>query len=93
MKGIFILAHAQKRMSERGITPEMVDLALKFGSKMRAPQTLYFFVGKRNIKKMKHLSKEMDHIHGLTLVLDPTGSTIITCFKNKKFPQKIRNKK
>ena len=93
MKGIFILPHAQKRMSERGITPAMVDLALQYGRKLRAPQSLYLFVGRRNLEKMKLVSKGMDHLEGVTLVLDPSGQVMITCFKNKNFPKKIRNKK
>ena len=93
MKGIFILPHARKRMSERGITPAMVDLALRYGRKLRAPQSLYLFLGKRSLEKAKSIPKGMDHLEGLTLVLDPSGEVMITCFKNKNFPKKIRNKK
>jgi len=91
-KGIFILPHTKRRMNERGITPKMVELALNFGRRIHAPGTLFYFVGKRDMKKITCFSRDVDRLEGTTLVLDPGENVVITCFKNKNFLKSIRQK-
>ncbi len=47
-----ITSHAVKRMNQRHIPDIMVDAARWFGRKIYAQNSLYFFLGKREIARM-----------------------------------------
>ncbi len=88
-----ITNHAAKRMNMRHIPETMIYAARWFGRKIYARNSLYFFLGKREIKKMlKEFTPERPHQwEGLTLVCDPRTETVITVFKNKNWLKKIRH--
>lgn len=86
-------AHALRRMNQRSIPRWWVDLALQFGQRIYAQNSLFVFVGKRQVRKMQQLGYYgLDKLEGLTLVLDPKTKTMLTCFKNRQFTRKIRHK-
>ncbi len=84
--------HAKDRMNQRSITETMILAARHFGDRIYADHTLYFFLGKRALKRMMQvfIPANPEKWEGLTLVCDPKTETIITVFKNKKWPKKIR---
>lgn len=89
---IAITNHAFKRMNQRHIPETMIIAARCFGDRIYARNSLYFFLGKRALKKMlKEFKPENpDKWEGLTLVCDPKTETLITVFKNKNWLKKIK---
>lgn len=87
---ITITEHAARRMNQRSITTEMVELALEIGRRIYARDTMYVFVGKRCLTDMH---AEAERLEGLTLVLSPKTHELITCFRNRQWTKKIRHKK
>lgn len=86
--------HAMERSSQRGITSDMINAAFRFGQEIYAKSTLYYFIGKKQLRDIrKHLSvKNPENYEGITLVLDPKTNTVITCYRNKEWLKKIRYK-
>lgn len=89
---ISITQHAFKRMNQRHIPETMILAARAFGRRVYANNSLYFFLGKRALKKMlkDFMPDNPDKWEGLTLVCDPKTETLITVFKNKNWLKKIR---
>ncbi len=86
-------AHALKRMGQRNIPRWQVDLALSYGKRIYAHKSLFVFLGRRHIERMRRDGyTRIDKLEGLTLVLDPKTKALITCFKNRSFTRKIRHK-
>ena len=92
---ISISTHAQKAMNKRCVSELMIDAALIFGDQIRSAGSLYYFLGKRAIKRLNTIfqTENPERWEGLVLVCDPANQTLITCFKNKKWLKQIRNKK
>jgi hypothetical protein len=85
--------HFIQRMNDRGISQTMVDLALVYGQRFYASNSLYVFVGARQVNRMRQAGyKVSDKMNGLTLVLNPASEDLITCFKNRTWLKKIRYK-
>ena len=87
--------HAQKMMLEKGINDLMISAAMEFGESIRAAGSLYYFLGKRAVKRLSKifLPDHPERWEGLVLVCDPKGQMLITCFKNKNWLKRIRHKK
>ena len=89
---INITQHAAKRMNQRSISELMIIAARSFGDRIYAKNSLYYFMSKRAVKRML----EVFHPHnpekweGITVVCEPKTEAILTVFKNKKWPHKIR---
>ena len=86
--------HAIKIMAERQINDLMIAAALEFGEVERAPGSLYYFLGKRAMKRLAklYLPDQPERWEGLVLVCDPTAQILITCFKNKSWLGKMQHK-
>ena len=76
-------------MSQRGITTEMVELALQYGQKIWAKNSLYFFMGKRQAKRFGKLAEKLE---GLVVVIESRTRVMKTVFRNRKWTKKIRHK-
>jgi hypothetical protein len=87
--------HAKKRINERGISRRMYEAAVIFGKKLRANGSLYYFLGKKELQKMQQIVQiaNPEKWEGTTLVCDPVSGLVITMFKNKAWPKKIRHRK
>ncbi|GAB4380748.1 MAG: hypothetical protein Kow0042_31000 [Calditrichia bacterium] len=90
MSHITITDHALKRMAQRGFSKADVYLALMVGQKIYAQDTLYYFLGKRQLATFGNLSERLE---GLTLVIDPGSNTLLTVYRNRNWTKKIRHKK
>lgn len=87
--------HVQKVMLERGIDDLMIAAALEFGETVRAAGSLYYFLGKRALRRISKifLPDNPEKWEGLVLVCDPENQLLITCFKNRNWLKKIKHKK
>jgi len=88
-----ITAHSIARMCQRRIPDWQIELALRFGKRIYARGSLYYFVGRRQVDKMeKQGYRGVEKLEGLTLVLDPHDKVLLTVFKNRRFLDRIRFK-
>jgi|GEM_PF-699324 len=74
--------HARKRMDQRGITLEAVELALRVGRKIYARGAKYYVIGKKEIKRYGRYYPGLKRLDGLQLVCSPERGTIITLYRN-----------
>lgn len=77
-------------MGERGFSEADIYLAMSIGQKIHASETLYYFLGKRDLATFGNLAERLE---GLTLVFSKDGQTLLTVYRNRKWTQKIRHKK
>ncbi|GAB4343018.1 MAG: hypothetical protein Kow0037_30840 [Calditrichia bacterium] len=77
-------------MAERGFSEADVYLAMSVGQKIHARETLYYFLGKRDLSTFGNLAERLE---GLTVVFNKTGDTVLTVYRNRKWTKKIRHKK
>ena len=82
--------HASKRAAQRGVSRQMVAHILKFGRKHYQNGSVYYSVGRKEIKKFEHLCSALKNMNGLHLVMAKDGK-IITVFKNQNFKIIRRN--
>jgi hypothetical protein len=86
--------HAIERSLQRGITEKMIRAAIEFGRKIFADKSLYYFIGKRDLKKVQEELgvRNPEKYEGVTLVVDPESNQVLTCYRNKRWLKKIRYK-
>ena len=85
-----ITGHFLNRMNQRGISQEMVELALRYGQKIWARDSLYFFMGKRQAQRFGKLAEKLE---GLVVVIESRTKNMKTVFRNRRWLKKIRYKK
>ncbi len=86
--------HVLLRMNARRIPQEAFDIALQYGRKIYAQNSLYFFLGRKELQRISWLAPDdREHFEGITIVCDPKHAVVLTCFKNKNFTRRIRGRK
>ena len=76
--------HAYKRREQRGIQRKKIAHLLRFGRKTYQNGSIYYSIGRKEIRKYQHICQDLKQMNGLHLVMSPNG-IIITIFKNKNF--------
>ncbi len=69
---------------------EMVQLALRYGERIWAKDSLYFFMGKRHTRKLGRMAEKLE---GLVVVIESRTREVKTVFKNRRWTKKIKHKK
>lgn len=87
MNNFTITPHAEKRMAQRGFRRADVYLALERGQYIYAHETLFVFLGRRQLAELGNLAERLE---GFTLVLDPRTNAVLTCYRNRKLTKRIR---
>jgi len=82
--------HFFTRMNQRGITEEMVELALRYGQKIWGKDSLYYFMGKRQAKRFGRMAEKLE---GVVIVIHSKTRKMVTVFRNRQWPKKIHHKK
>ncbi|MCG3155120.1 MAG: hypothetical protein DKINENOH_01722 [bacterium] len=86
--------HVMRRMNARRISQVAFDVAMQYGRKIYAPNSLYYFLGHKELQHIPWLAPgEREHFEGITIVCDPRSQMALTCFKNKGFTRRIRGRK
>ena len=86
-----VVTHARKRMAQRGIGLDAVATVLTYGRRVHAAGAWFVFLGYRDVPL--RLKKELEALVGTTVVLDPTGRLVLTCYRNRDASRIIRRKK
>jgi len=76
--------HAQRRMSQRGLSEDAIDAALTYGREVRTRGAVIYAIGKKDVRK--HLADGVDlrAFEGIQVVCVSDG-TILTVYKNRDF--------
>ena len=82
-----VTGHFLKRMNQRGLNWEMVELVLENGRRIWARGTLYIFMGKRDAKKFGRLAERLE---GIVIVVESKTRVMKTVFRNRMWTRKIR---
>lgn len=86
--------HVLRRMNDRRISQVAFDVAMQYGRKIYAPNSLYYFLGRKELQRIPWLAPgEREHFEGITIVCDPRNHVALTCFKNKTFTRRVRRRK
>jgi hypothetical protein len=86
-----LVTHARKRMAQRGIGLDALALVLRHGRRVHAAGAWFVFLGYRDVPR--RLQKELEALVGTTVVLDPTGQLVLTCYRNRDAARLIRRKR
>lgn len=74
--------HAEARMYQRGVSPDGVALALRFGRKIHSRGAVFHVIGKKEICRLSEKVPEIRELDGLQVVVSPAGDAVITIYKN-----------
>ena len=88
MTSYVISSHAQKRMAQRGIAQDAIDIAIEFGRVLYIRKaTIFFFGEKEKIQFAKYAKSQKlphpDWSKYLNVHVVVSGSTILTTYKSK----------
>ena len=94
MKGyIDYTKHAEKRMSQRGITPAQVGLCIDFGKTIMKTGFTYYVMTKKCLQNLKkELGVYAEKLEGITVIADLNQDMIvkvITAYKDSNSVLKI----
>lgn len=83
--------HAEERMSQRGIRESDLHLAMRHATRIYTGGALILFMRKKDIPDSVR-PQLRDKLDGLTVIMEPDTSHIITAYKNKRGLRTIRRK-
>ena len=86
-----ITAHAELRISQRGIQEDDLSLLLEYGTRVNNGGAVFVFMRKRDIPRDLSGSKQRK-LEGLTAILDSDSLDLISTYKNKRALSEIRRK-
>lgn len=75
--------HAVERCAQRAVRPHALSFALEHGRLYRGPDSLVVFFGKHEVERYRYLGSWVERLHGLVIVLDSDGQSILTVYKNR----------
>ena len=97
MQSITLTNHAIQRASQRGISPEQIELCISFGECINRTGREFYFVSKKCLKKLKKVTGVyMERLQGLTVMTghgDNGELSVITVYKNNNAFKTIKRKK
>lgn len=85
MKSIAKLTnHASKRISQRGISTQDIELVLEFGRQVRSRGAVFYVIGKKEIERYYKIEPRLSELNGLQ-VITSGEDVVITVYCNKDF--------
>lgn len=87
-----ITHHAEHRISQRGIAPELVAIVMRHGTRVFNGGCLFIFMRQKDVPANISGSAR-DKLEGITLLLDPTTKRLITAYRNRNALRDIKRKR
>jgi len=84
--------HAYKRMAQRGLSKDQVDLVLAYGRKFHARRAVYYVIGKKEIARLGNKIPKLIALEGIQVVVNSDDEVVLTAYRNHDFRQ-IRPRK
>lgn len=85
-----LTSHAIRRMSQRAISREAIEITLRHGMRIEQSGATVYFLGHRNMPSGLSAA-ETSRLAGTTVVMARDGS-IITTFRRQRLPRSIRKR-
>ncbi len=86
-------AHALYRMAQRGISSQEIEYVCEHGRRFHRGGSVHYFLGKKDIPREDRQNADIRKLEGTTVLLDrETRSVVLTVYRNKQAPKKIRRK-
>lgn len=86
-------AHALIRMAQRGISSQEIEYVCEHGRCFHRAGSVHYFLGKKDIPRDDQINADIRKLEGTTVLLDrETRSVVLTVYRNKQAPKKIRRK-
>ena len=82
--------HAKKRANSRGVSQKAIELAMKIGRVSYSKGAIFFWIGKKEIKKFIKTIPDITKYEGTVVVCSSNGGAILTTYKNKSFNKNFR---
>ena len=79
--------HAIKRMSQRAINSEQIQLALKYGRLIYSRHAKFYVIGKKEVQRHNKEGLDLRFMEGLQVLVNEKTNLVMTVYKNKDFRQ------
>lgn len=79
--------HAVKRMSQRAINPEQIQLALEYGRLIHSRHAKFYVIGKKEVRRLAKEGLDLRLMEGLQVVVNEKTNLVMTVYKNQDFRQ------
>lgn len=85
--------HALIRMAQRGISSQEIEYVCEHGRRFHRGGSVHYFLGKKDIPREDQQIADIRKLEGTTVLLDrETQRVVLTVYRNKHAPKKIRRK-
>lgn len=81
-----ITLHAAERMTSRCISQTDIELTRSFGRMVHVRGAAIAAIGRREIAQYAD-KVDLSDLDGVTVVLDPTGTVVVTAYRNRSLRQ------
>ena len=79
-----ITGHAEQRMNSRGIKPEAVDAALKYGRMSYVRSATVYAIGRKEVVQCRRYGVDLSAHEGVQVVCGAYGG-VLTVYRNNDF--------
>jgi len=79
--------HALKRMSQRSIDVEQVQLVLCHGTVIHSRRARFYVVGRKEMKRLVAVGCDVRGLENIQVVVDEKSNNILTVYRNRDFRQ------
>lgn len=76
-----VIQHAAVRMQQRGISPELVGLVLRYGRTIHSRRAVYRVIGRKEVSRFGAQGVDLSRAEGVHVLLDADGA-ILTTYRN-----------
>ncbi len=79
---VVLAAHARKRMDQRGVSEQAVQLALSYGRKIYSRRTVFHVIGRKEIARHGKQVPELLALDGVQVITSLDQYTVVTVYRN-----------
>ncbi|MCS7050108.1 MAG: DUF4258 domain-containing protein [Thermomicrobium sp.] len=92
-KVLRLTEHAVERCAQRAIRIEHLEFAIEHGRVFQGPECFVVFFGKHEVKRHRWLGSWVEHLDGLTIILQKDAGSVLTAYKNRGGPRRAGRKR
>ena len=75
-------AHALKRMNQRALSPQTIEMAILYGRMIYAKEARCYVVGKKEATQYRDRGLNIESVEGVHVLVSSTGQ-VITAYRNR----------
>lgn len=79
--------HAYKRMAQRGLNAEQVELVLSYGRRVQARRAVFYLIGKKEVAQLGEKMPELVALEGIQVLMNAEDEVVLTVYRNHDFRQ------